>query len=48
MPYYIVERRDISWIRVEADSPEEAREVANDSPDYWEFLTGDDEVIEDN
>lgn len=46
MATYLVERRDVSWIEVEADSPEDALEVANDSPDRWEFEPGEMEVVE--
>lgn len=40
MKEYIVERVDVSWTSVCADSPEEAIEIANLNPDEWDFEKG--------
>lgn len=45
MATYKVERVDISWATVEADSPEEALEIANANPDLWDFQSGEPEAI---
>jgi hypothetical protein len=37
---FIVERVDVSWIEVDADDEQEAKEIANDSLD-WEFESGE-------
>ncbi len=44
MPSYYIERTDVSWAYVEADSEEEAREIANRNPELWTFEVGENEV----
>ena len=46
MPNYRIERTDVSWALVEAESPEEALEIANSNPELWDFEVGEPEVIE--
>lgn len=46
MTRYLVERRDISWIEVEAEDPTHALEIANESSGDWEYSSGDMEVID--
>jgi hypothetical protein len=38
---YRVERVDVSWCEVEAESDEAALEEANANPDWWCYETGD-------
>ena len=47
MTQYRIERYDISWATVDADSPEEALEIANSNPDLWDFDAGTPEVFEE-
>ena len=48
MAQYRVERVDVSWATVEADSPEEAMDIANNTPDLWDINVGPLEAIEEN
>lgn len=48
MPTYTVERVDISTCEVEADSPEEALELANQTPEKWDFVAGENTVFMEN
>jgi hypothetical protein len=41
MTTYRVSRWDESCTTVEADSPEEALEIANNSPEIWDYLPGE-------
>ena len=45
MPSYNVERVDISSCSVDADSPEEALEIANANPYLWDIAVGENEAI---
>ena len=49
MPQYTIERVDISSCQVQADSPEEALELANAMPEKWDFTAGEpNAILEEN
>lgn len=43
---YQIERIDISWCEVEADSEEEAKEISYDPDMVWDFTVGKLQVTE--
>jgi hypothetical protein len=47
MPFYRIERVDVSYAVVEAENSDEALEIAERSPDIWDIDIGEPEVTEE-